>query len=196
MRTDEASSGLRARKRLTTRHALGLAALRLAVERGPANVRREDIAAAVDVSPRTFSNYFASKEDAIVWLAVERSLAAGASLRSRPAGESLGKAIIAALSEQYVDREPTQDWVDQVKLIVSAPEVQGAYLKARAEMETSLAEAIAERIGATADAGLRARVLAAAACGAERAAIGYWLDARSTVPLAAVVHRALTEVIR
>jgi AcrR family transcriptional regulator len=196
MHVDQAPSGMRARKRLTTRQALGLAALRLAVERGPANVRREDIAAAVDVSPRTFSNYFSSKEEAIVWLAVERSLAAAVSLRSRPAGESLGKAIIAALSEQYVDRIPTKDWVDQVKLIVAAPEVQGAYLKACAEMESSLAEAIAERIGTAPDAGLRARVLAAAACGAERAAISYWLDAKSTVPLAALVHRALTEVIR
>lgn len=196
MHIDEAPPGMRARKRLTTRQALGLAALRLAVERGPANVRREDIAAAVDVSPRTFSNYFSSKEEAIVWLAVERSLAAGASLRARPAGESLSKAIIAALSEQYVDRTPTQEWIDQIRLIVSASEVQGAYLKACAEMERSLAEAIAERIGTAADAGLRARVLAAAAIGAERAAIGYWLDATSTVPLAALVHRALTEVIR
>jgi AcrR family transcriptional regulator len=168
----------------------------LAVQRGPANVRREDIAAAVDVSPRTFSNYFSSKEEAIVWLAVERSLAAAASLRSRPAGESPGKAIIAALTEQYVGRAPTQEWIGQITLIVSAPEVQGAYLKACAQMEQALAEAMAERIGTAEDAGLRARVLAAAACGAERATVGYWLDSKSTVPLADLLRRALTEVIR
>jgi AcrR family transcriptional regulator len=196
MQTDKAPAGMRSRKRLTTRQALGLAALRLAVERGPGNVRREDIAAAVDVAPRTFSNYFSSKEEAIVWLAVERSLAATASLRSRPADEGLSTAIIAAICEQYVDSTPPQEWIDQIKLIVSAPEVQGAYLKARAEMESALAEAIAERISEASDAGLRARVLAAAACGAERAAVGYWLDVKGAVPLAALVHRALTEVIR
>jgi hypothetical protein len=72
MRTDEVTrTGLRARKKTTTRQALARAALRLAVERGPANVRREDIAAEVEVSLRTFNNYFSSKEEAIVWLAVD-----------------------------------------------------------------------------------------------------------------------------
>src|SRR4051795_13639980 len=90
MRTDETpASGLRERKKLTTRQALARAALRLAVERGPGNVRREDIAAAVDVSLRTFNNYFSSKEQAIVALAVDRAAGIAASLRGRPAGEPL-----------------------------------------------------------------------------------------------------------
>jgi AcrR family transcriptional regulator len=188
---------MRARKRLTTRQALAQAALRLAVQRGPGNVRREDIAAAVDVSPRTFSNYFSSKEEAIVWPAVERLLAAIEHLRSRPASEDLGSAITAAFTEQYADRTPPREWMDRITLIVSAPEVRGAYLRAYAEMEELLAEAIADRIGPATDGGLlRARVLAAAACGAERACIAHWLNSKGTQPLRDLVHQGLSEVIR
>jgi hypothetical protein len=57
--------GLRERKKIATRQALGLAAMRLAIERGLDNVLVEDIAEAAGVSTRTFNNYFASKYEAI-----------------------------------------------------------------------------------------------------------------------------------
>jgi AcrR family transcriptional regulator len=195
VRTDEVpETGLRARKKLTTRQALARAALRLAVERGPGNVRREDIAAAVDVSLRTFNNYFSSKEEAIVSLAVDRAAGVGLRLRGRPAGEPLGEALVEAFAEQYAQAPPSQEWIAQIRVIVSAPQVQGAYLKALARIEGLLAEAIAERIGACVH-DLRPRVLAAAACGAERVAIGYWLDSDATSPLAEVLRPAIMEVI-
>src|SRR6266545_806054 len=57
---------LRERKKQATREALRAAALRLALERGPENVRVDDIAEAAGVSPRTYNNYFSSREQAIV----------------------------------------------------------------------------------------------------------------------------------
>lgn len=196
MRTDKmAEPGLRARKKLTTRQALARAALRLAVERGPGNVRREDIAAAVDVSLRTFNNYFSSKEEAIVSLAVDRAADTVASLRRRPAGEPLGEALIAAFVEQYTRAAPSREWIAQIRIIVSAPQVHGAYLQALTGIEGSLAEAIAERTGADLRHDLHPRVLAAAACAAERVAIGYWLDSDATIPLAEVLRRAIRQVV-
>jgi AcrR family transcriptional regulator len=168
----------------------------LAVERGPGNVRREDIAAAVDVSLRTFSNYFSSKEEAIVSLAVERAAGVVASLRSRPTGEALGEALVAAFGEQYAQAAPSREWVAQIRVIVSAPEVQGAYLKALAGIEGLLAEAIAERLGVDVRRELRPRVLAAAACGAERVAIGFWLDSDARVPLVDVLGQAMRLVVQ
>lgn len=68
-----AMSGLRERKKEATRVALSWAAIRLTVERGLDNVRVEDIAEAVGVSPRTFNNYFSSKAEAIAFRHLQRS---------------------------------------------------------------------------------------------------------------------------
>lgn len=197
MRAEEtAATGLRERKKLSTRQQLARAALRLAVERGPGNVRREDIAAAADVSLRTLSNHFSSKEDAIVSLTVERAAGVIAGLRDRPAGEDLGDGLIAAVVEQYAQPPPSREWIAQVRVIVSAPELQGAYLKALTEIEGLLAEAIAERLGVDARRDLRPRVLAAAVCAVERVAIGFWLDSDARVPLTEVLGQAIRQVVR
>jgi AcrR family transcriptional regulator len=58
--------GLRERKKGATRHRLQREALRLAIESGSDQVKIDDIAAAADVSPRTFFNYFHSKEHALL----------------------------------------------------------------------------------------------------------------------------------
>ena len=58
--------GLRERKRLATRRAIQLSVLRLATEKGLENVTVDEISTDADVSPRTFFNYFPSKEAALV----------------------------------------------------------------------------------------------------------------------------------
>src|SRR5699024_12822251 len=69
----EASLGRREQKKRDTRQAIRNAALDLAMENGLKNLTVEAIAQTAGVSPRTFFNYFASKEDALVTQAAESS---------------------------------------------------------------------------------------------------------------------------
>lgn len=58
--------GLRERKRLATRQTIQRAALQVVREQGLDGATVDEIARVADVSPRTFFNYFPSKEDAIL----------------------------------------------------------------------------------------------------------------------------------
>lgn len=63
---DLGEPGLRERKRLATRRAIQVAVLELLVERGLDGVTIEEISRMADISPRTFFNYFTSKEQAML----------------------------------------------------------------------------------------------------------------------------------
>ncbi|MEO8529125.1 MAG: TetR family transcriptional regulator [Pseudolysinimonas sp.] len=58
--------GLRERKRVATRQAILRAALQVVRERGLDNATVDEISRVADISPRTFFNYFPSKEEAIL----------------------------------------------------------------------------------------------------------------------------------
>ncbi len=92
------SSGLRERKKAETRSALGGAALALSLERGLEAVTSDDIAAAANVSPRTFRNYFSGKEDALI--AGFRAILDGyvAELAARPVDEPILTALERVLA--------------------------------------------------------------------------------------------------
>ena len=69
--TDLKEPGLRERKRAATRQGIERAAIELSLDKGYENVTVDEIAEQADVSPRTFFNYFPSKEAAVVGHAPE-----------------------------------------------------------------------------------------------------------------------------
>jgi AcrR family transcriptional regulator len=85
MAVDDAAVGLRERKRLATHRSIQLAALRLTAEHGLDSLTIDEISDAADISPRTFFNYFPSKEDALVGTAP-----------AAPAGEEVERFVTAA----------------------------------------------------------------------------------------------------
>ena len=192
-----ATQGLRERKKRATRQALSLAAMRLAVERGLENVLVEDIAAAADVSPRTFNNYFGSKYEAICALALDRAMQIGEVLRERPAGEDLWTAVRGAVLEIYAAAAAAPDprHMAGIRLVVSSPELRGEYLKAQLTMQRGLAAAIAQRAGDPAAAPVFSRALAAAVAAVIGAATERWLFSDPPVALAPVVEDGLAQLV-
>lgn len=189
-------AGLRERKKRATRQALSQAALRLAIERGLDKVLVEDIAAAVDVSTRTFNNYFASKYQAICALGVDRAESLGAALRARPPDEDLWQAITEALLEHYDDaaNEPDRDWFAGVRLVMSAPALQGEYLKVNVTMQHVLADAIAERAGLDNSTDMLPMILAGAVTAACQVALERWMTAQAATSLQALLREALFQL--
>jgi AcrR family transcriptional regulator len=187
--------GLRERKKLATRQALALAALRLSVERGFDGVLVEDIAAEVGVSPRTFNNYFSSKAEAICALAVDRAQRAGEALRLRPPGEPLRMAIEATMRTEFADgavpaQVPDRMWFAGLRMVLSTPAMQGEYLRVRAAMQESLSSAIADRLGAPSSS-LLPDVIGGAVAAACDTATHRWIHADPPVPLLPLVQEGL-----
>lgn len=63
---DEEPLGLRELKKQMTREAIAAAALKLTLDKGLSDVTIDEIAREAFVSPRTVSNYFPSKEEAVL----------------------------------------------------------------------------------------------------------------------------------
>lgn len=171
--------GLRERKKQATREALRTAALRLALERGPENVRVDDIAEAAGVSPRTYNNYFSSREQAIVAaVTAERASRVAAAVAARTADVSLSDAVIDAVVKQYAD--PGEHARDALLMITTSAALRASYVDTAATIEGPLADALIDRSGGTDR--LTAHVLAASVGAAVKVALREWLQSTTMSP--------------
>ncbi len=183
---------LRERKKRATREALSAAALELGISRGLENVRVEDIAARASVSPRTYNNYFASREEAMCAIGARRAAELKAHLLARPAHEPITRAVIESIVA--ISAHPTPFERRGMQFVASTPQLKGEYLKMTVVIERALAEGVTERIAAD-PADMYPRVLAACCSGAVRVATDTWLDPENVVPLEALLREALTQAI-
>lgn len=189
-------TGLREQKKRATRQALREAALRLAMEHGPDNVRVDDIAAAAGVSARTYNNYFSSREHAVVAaVTADREARVAAAVAARPRDVRLADAVIDAIVEQYAD--PGEGDRDALLLITTRPTLREAFLGATVAIEQPLTGAITDRLD-DADENT-ARVLAASVTAAVRVALERWLrpsDGSASTGGLVVVSGSLPELLR
>ncbi|MFJ2442945.1 MULTISPECIES: TetR family transcriptional regulator [unclassified Streptomyces] len=198
---DNARMGLRERKKRETRVALSQATILLCVQRGWDNVTVEDIAAAANVSVRTFRNYFSSKAEAIAAGHLERMLRIADELRTRPAAEPLWDSITGAVQAQFVPQGETgavtshdQRWTDGLRLMLAEPALHGEIVKANAAAQQELTLAVAERTGTDPARDVYPRLVASVVGAGSAAAVEHCLRANPSTPLAPVLREVFDQI--
>lgn len=172
----QGNPGLRERKKAATRQALSEAAMRLAMEHGIVNVTADAIAAAVDVAPRTFHNYFSCKEEAIVAVVADRAEEVVDLLRARPEGESMWDALQAVMIEAFADEEaPDEQLAARMSFIRDNAAVLSEQLTVMKAIMERLADVVAQRSGTDVDRDLYPRLQACAAVMSTQFAVDQWL---------------------
>src|SRR3954451_5934320 len=196
MTVSAAELGLRERKKAATKHALYEAAVRLALEHGLERTTVEAIADEAGVSRRTFSNYFAGKEEALLYGEHQRVQALVEIVRARPRVEPAWVALTRAAEDFYLqigvlDPEQLSQW----RLVRAQPSLVAAQVQTFAALAGELAAEVAARLpdGDHPDP-VRARLTAAAFLAALRVALHVWLDQPTgSRSLWDLVQRALDE---
>jgi len=177
---------LRERKKRETRLALSHATIRLTIERGWDNVSVEEIAAEVNVSERTFRNYFASKAEAVVATHVERGRRTAEALRARPETEPLWEAIVGAVLGQFdapvANDRARERYSAGLQKLLAEPAIQHEVFRAHAMAQDELATAIAERTG-TATTDLYPQIVASVVSAGLGTALTRW----TTNPVGSIV---------
>lgn len=138
--------GLRERKKRAARIAIQMKALELVAEQGFCQVSIEDIATAAGISPRTFFNYYATKEDALFTADIDRLEAADRFIAEAD----------PALGPMSVVRATLLDMMDESRYDLSAvrlrrqildrePTLVGSFLRASQSTQSHWAASLKER---------------------------------------------------
>jgi AcrR family transcriptional regulator len=173
---EQASVGLRERKKQKTRELIAATALRLFAEQGYASTTVAEIAAAAEVSQRTVFTYFPTKEDMLFSDHGDFELGLSAALAERPQGTT----TLAALREFMVESLSRFDGQAALRWqIVSHDEQLRNRERARqAELGGVIAAAIAEDLDERPD-DLRPQLVTAAVIAAFTATYEHRFSTRS-----------------
>ncbi|MEW2503321.1 TetR/AcrR family transcriptional regulator [Amycolatopsis sp. CA-161197] len=189
------SPGLRERKKLETHRTLSTVAVRLVGERGLDHVTVEDIAAEAGVSARTFFNYFASKEDAVVIAhadRAERSRRLIDRLTAMPPELSTLEAVVAAARDDLAEIDENRDeWLTRIRIIKENPGLTLRALSLGTDVVEPTVAAIARRSGTDPATDLFPSLLFSAFGSAINASLMLWRDLGGSRPLLDLVDEAV-----
>lgn len=192
-----ATTSWRERKRLATRRAIHEAAFTLAEERGLLAMTVEAIADRAGVATRTFFNYFACKEDAILDRDPGRPEQVRQEVLACPSSEdalaALSHAISAELYRRVSDGESS---FRRMKLIRSDPQLSSAMAGISEEYERALVTAVAERMGQDPAVDMYPALVVNAAWGAFRVAQIQWYELGGQVTLEELLEEAFDALSR
>jgi len=193
------ADGVRERKKRETRRQLHGSAIELVVERGLGGVTAEDIARDAGVSPRTFFNYFPTKEAALTGFPENLAERVGAALARRPADEELwptSRWLAHRLAELSLSDEEL--WHARRRLVAARPETAHLTLSGQRALEGAVVRALVARAEAVGEASpaWRPLLLATSVLDALRIATQLSTDPADVLPQLTEVLDALEPALR
>jgi AcrR family transcriptional regulator len=189
--SDEAPRpGLRERKKAKTRQAIQEHALRLFREQGYDQTTVEQIAEAADVSPSTFFRYFPTKEDTVLYDALDPLLIDA--FGRQPEDLTALEAMRAAMHEVWTAITPEQiaEQAQRGRLVYTVPAIQERYLAEIVRTVSLMSGMVAARTGRATD-DFELRVSVGAMMGGLLAALIPVMETEGTVDLVALMDRAV-----
>jgi AcrR family transcriptional regulator len=198
--------GLRERKRLATRRAIQHAVLTLSSERGIDHVTIEDISRVANVSPRTFFNYFPSKDAALVGDAPGMASAEDIEIFVTNGRQSDVLDDLAVLLSQSLQRTEADREIHQLRRDVMKENsyLFGMRMATLRDFEDQLQQIVARRFVADTPAladdetelNQRSLLFTLVAVAAIRHAWRVWAEGDAASPLSECVKASFAEVYR
>ncbi len=189
-------TGLRERKKLQTSRRIEDAALGLIERDGFDGTTIETIAAAADISPRTFFYYFPTKEDVVLANYASRLARIVDQLSQRPEAEppwtALRASFLVVAADYAADR---QEIIRRFQIMAESPSVYARSLQLQAGWEDAVASALANRMGCDSE-DLGPRLLASSALSAIRSSLQHWITTDQQASLPQLVEWCFDELAK
>jgi len=186
------AQGLRERKKQKTRESIQREAMRLIEKQGYEQTTVEQIAAAADISPSTFFNYFPTKEDVVLYDAYDPILAT--LLLERPADEPLSVSFRRVLEEMGGIFERDRDIIlARAKLWFEVPALRARLWEEIEKAQAFMTSLMAQRSGLDAD-NFETRVTVGVMTAAALEAMHEWLRRDGKGSFVTLVNEALDMV--
>lgn len=184
--------GLRERKKQKTREAIQRVAMQLFVKNGYDETTIEEIAAAVEISPSTFFNYFATKEDVVMLDTYDPMTIL--MFKDRPPNEPLSASFRHVLQGLAVILERDRELIlARSHLMLGVPALRSRIWDEMERTQEFLVPLLAERTGRNSD-DYDLRVTARAVLNAVFEATLEWVRRDGRDDLIALIERALNIV--
>jgi len=203
------SPGLRERKRLATSRAIQFAVLELSRDKGFDNVTVDEISRRADISPRTFFNYFPSKEAAVFGdnpFNLDRSILE-AFIQAEPESKILEDLFVIMQSIAAIGSEDYELHQLRKLVICDHPQLLIQKIASIRDFEERLSEVIEQRLRVGAQTELadekgidqavfqdRARLTALVAVAAMRHAWRRWADSSDVKSLPSLLANSFREL--
>lgn len=187
--------GLREAKKDRTRAQLLEAALELIARQGFEQTTVNDIAAAVQVSPRTFLRYFPTKEDVIVsWVDQGMAILMG-SLETRPPQESAAEALVVAAREMLTAYQARGKFFLVIERVIeTSPQVAARKEQMMEALAQDVRAKLIQRARKNTQPALIYDVYTGAVFAMIRAAIRAWAATNGREPLVGLFDKAASAV--